>query len=425
MQSLFIVVSLAGAAYFLLLRPGFDFYSLAFFSSLVYFSPGFFGYDLLFHPLEPDTYAVFVVVLASVWVAGVLRPMRTPPAADAGGMVPQVAALAAGAVVAFVLWRYGFQSLFVPKTETPIPGAAFIGWRILSSLAVLYGLISRNRVVLALGGVCLLLMFFTADRTGVAMTLFAAAVEVIGRKGRISVLRGTRRFLLPLVLGLVLVWGGKAIHVAVQRSVRQDDVRIGLAVLSNPAALRMLTTRSEPFITVATLNEGLRRDYYIGPGHLVGVVYQLWPAPSMLGHKSNEFNTIFQADLFPGAPKNTLAYNPWAEAMFSGGWLLLLIYVAIYIAGLELANLAARASRAGVRGMGLLLGAYWAFYLHRNSMASILAYEKHIVYVGVIILGVSALLPRVAARVATAREPRTRLGADGGGEPALRQGGRA
>jgi hypothetical protein len=155
----------------------------------------------------------------------------------------------------------------------------------------------------------------------------------------------------------------------------------------------MLTSGSEPFLTQALLNRSIRRDLHTGPRHLVGVVYQLWPIPSMFGHPSNEFNDILQQRLFPGAPKNTLAYNFWAEALVSGGWLLLLVYVALYLAGIELANAGARSPSAARRGIWLLMGAYWAFYLHRNSLASIVAYEKQVLALGLLVLLGGWLLP--------------------------------
>ena len=43
MQVAFILTALVGATYFALARRRFDYFSLAFFSAIVYFLPGFFG----------------------------------------------------------------------------------------------------------------------------------------------------------------------------------------------------------------------------------------------------------------------------------------------------------------------------------------------------------------------------------------------
>jgi hypothetical protein len=357
-------------------------------------------------PIEPRTYGVFILVLACTALAGALRPPRPPRAVlEPHGFAPELSAVLVVLILLYVLATSGWQVLFVPKGDQTIGTASYVGWRVMASLATLYGVIARKRGVLLCGLVGLLLMFVASDRTAVAMAAAAAGVAVVGRRGRLPPLRAARAFILPGVVALVLVWGGKLMHVAIRESFRRQDTAIVTELLQNPVALRYVTTRSEPFLTQAILNQAIRRDWYIGPKHLVGVLYQPWPAPSMFGHPSNEFNTIFQARLFPTARKNTLAYNFWAEAMVSGGWLLLAIYIALYLVGIEAANAAARSTRLQWRGVGLLMGAYWTVYIQRNSLASILAYEKQVFILGLLLIGAAALIP-VGRRVRAAAAPR-------------------
>jgi len=404
MKALFVATFVSGLFYFLAVRRGLDFYTLAFVAAAIYFTPGLAGFDILSDPIEPKTYGVFLVVLGGLLAAGVARPPRAPlPLRDPVGYAPQVAAALAVAAVLYVLARSGVGMLFVPKREQEFSAGAFVAWRVLASLALVYGVLARRRGVLLCGGAALLVMFLASDRTAVAMAAAAVGVEIVGRRHGVPPLRAARGFILPMALAVVLVWGGKIMHVAIRESVRRNDFSMVSAVARDPRALRLLTVNSEPFLTQALLNQAVRQDLYIGPAHLVGAAYQLWPAPSMFGHPSNEFNNLVEKRLIPRANKNSVAYNFWAEAVVSGGWLLLLLFLALFLAGLEAANAAARSPHAGWRGVGLLMSAYWAVYIQRNSLASILAYEKQVFALGLLVLGAAALVP--VARRARAAVP--------------------
>ena len=76
MNIVFSIIALIGVLYFLVKKRQFDFFSLAFFSSLVYFLPGFFG--IVQHqagsgkyPVEiiTETYLVMILVMSSIVVA--------------------------------------------------------------------------------------------------------------------------------------------------------------------------------------------------------------------------------------------------------------------------------------------------------------------------------------------------------------------
>ena len=385
MRALFLLVFGLGLCYFVAVRRGTDFYTLAFASSAIYFSPGLAGYDATGDPLATETYAVFLLVLGALWVAGAVRPPRAlVPARETRGHAPAVVAALVLLALGLVLATSGVGALFRSKLDQDFVTPAPAIWRVTASLAVIYGVTTRRWGVLATGLLGLLLMFLASDRTAVAMTAAALGIEVVGRRRGVPPVRAARAFVVPLLVAIPLVWGGKLMHVAIRDAVQRGSLDHVAAIARDPAAQRMLTSGSEPFLTQALLNRSIRRDLHIGPRHLVGVVYQLWPVPSMFGHPSHEFNDILQERLFPTARKNTLAYNFWAEALVSGGWLLLLVYVALYLGGLELANAGARSPSAARRGIWLLMGAYWAFYLHRNALASIVAYEKQILALGLL-----------------------------------------
>lgn len=400
MQAIFILTALVGLVYFLGARRAFDFYSLAFLSSLVYFIPGFAGFDGFGTPLDPSTYVVFTTVLLAVLAAAVLQGSAPAPLPVQGSFAgPALVLGTAVVVVLFVLVVYGIDSLLVHKTDSGIPGGVYIMWRVTSSLTVLYGVLGRRRWVTWTGGVLLMLTFVASDRTALALTLFALVVHLLGARGRVRAISAARRLALPVLVGAVLVWTGKIVHAMINQAYQSDSVSAVQNVLDNPIATQMLFQRTEPFETQAILNETIRQKLRIGPEHLREVIYQLWPVPSSFGVSSTSFNDIVQAELFPDMRRHSMAYNFWAEALATGGWLLLGVYVMGYVGGLALFNRLARTRNTGWRGVMLLMGAYWAFYIHRNSLASIVAYEKFTLYIaGVLLLLAAAWASRSHSR---------------------------
>lgn len=394
MQVVFIAVSLAGAAWFLAARRRVDLFTVAFFSSVIYFIPGYVGYDLFLSPLDPRAYVIFTAVLLGVWGAAALfsRQGLMPPPRPAG-IEAAVLTLVAAAVVAFVLVTYGYGVLLRHKTLAPIPAAVSIAWRVTASLAFVIACVGRNWRTAAVSGTLLFIMFVASDRTAVAMVTLALGLEGFRRYGAIRLGPWLRRAWLPGIAAVVMLWGGKVIHISVQLAYREGSISAARDFLYSPYVRNMLLVRSEPFNTQSLLNATLQNDLRVGPGHLVDLPQMLWIAPSMFGYSSAAFNDAAQA-LFPAVRRRSMAYNFWAEGVASGGWLAFAFYLLVYLAGLWGMERLSQTRHGGWRGVWLLMGAYWAFYIQRNSLASIVTYEKQILYIGAAVVLAVALLPR-------------------------------
>jgi hypothetical protein len=406
MQVVFILVSLAGAAWFLFARRRVDLFTMAYFASVVYFIPGYAGFDLFLSPLDPRMYTIFSLVLAGVWLSAALyrRQALSPPPRE-GGAESWALTLAAVVVVAFVLTQYGYAVLLQHKSLSPIPGPVSIAWRVTCSLGFVIACTSRQWRAAAVSGALLMLMFVASDRTAVAMVMVALGVEGFRRYGAIRLGPRLRRAWLPGIAALVLLWGGKIIHVSIQAGYREGSVAAAVEFLRTPGVGDMLLVRSEPFNTQSLLNATLQNDLEVGPEHLLDLPFMLWIAPSMFGYSSAAFNDAAQ-EFFPQIRRRSMAYNFWAEGFASGGWAVFALYLLTYVAGIWALDRLSQTRSAGWRGIWLLMGAYWAFYVHRNSMASIITYEKHVFYVGAAVMLVVALLPRTRESPRPAAPPR-------------------
>lgn len=381
--------------YFVGLRKRFDMFSLGFCCTAVYFLPGVVGYDLR-GPLVLETYYVFCAVLLSIVASAlvsdhVFRSQDEYPEIELRGGIGGITSALALMVTLFILAKHGIGALLVPKTESGIAGVTYIIWRTSASLALIFGVLSGRRGGQLVGAACLLLMFVGHDRTALALTFLAILVHLLRSAHGQPIMAVVRRWIVPATAVALLIWFGKPIHAGIQSWYRTGSWSAFIDVLT---AQRVVLAGTEPFAIQLLLNTIIKEHFYIGPNHLVGVLYQLWPVPSMFGHNSSAFNELMQATLFPEARSHSMAYNYWGEGIASGGWIMLTGFIVLYVGGLALFNRLLHVRHLGWRGIALLMGAYWAFYIHRNSLASIVTFERHIFYIGVMVIAVSAILPR-------------------------------
>lgn len=398
---LFTITSLAVLSFFLF-RKGFDIYSLAAFSALIYFVPGFFGYDLWRNPIVDETYAVMITVMLSIMgytvVVDRLSSRTLAPAVDKYDRIGHYYLALAVAVSAFVVVVYGIESLLVHKSRSGIPGGVYIVWRVVTSLLLVYAVASKRRSLIIGGMLAMALTFIASDRTGIALSMLAIALIVLGQSYSRRLITVIWKYVPWLAIGGALIVFGKFLFVSIH--VFNSPAGIdGVKRLWNSASWENYVYNSEPFVTQAILNETIKQDFFVGPDHLVGVLFQVWPVPSMFGYSSGVFNEIFQPVLFPSTVSASsswgLAYNYWGEALAAGGWLMLFTFICIYLVGLTLINAVIKSEVIAFRSLGALMGAYWAFYIHRNSIGSIITYERHIIYIFIIIFIAVYVLPRL------------------------------
>src|SRR5688572_24465517 len=114
-HQLFFAVVALGVLYFAFRKRRFDFFAVAFLSSMVYFMPGFIGFAVaprtpanLPIPLriEPETYAVMITVLSAVLLSAIAFDALFKHAAPVGvlpGASDAVVSVTAIAVIAFVM----------------------------------------------------------------------------------------------------------------------------------------------------------------------------------------------------------------------------------------------------------------------------------------------------------------------------------
>jgi hypothetical protein len=400
---LFWLIALAGAAYFLFVPRRVDFYTVGYFGSTIYFLPGFLGHTLSVPtivagirvrypiPLLNGTYAVMLAVLVAVVVAAIVRDtaprlVRPLPTLSGTRYLPHALVALAGVFLARDIAVLGAALLAKKAQLWGDLGLGFLIWTHAASIATVCAYAARKRW-LAAAGVCLLVAnLVIGNRTAPALTVVAVLGLRLSSAGRLRFVPDRWAYL-PVVTGIGLFFFlAKGLYTAVKSGG-------ALGILDRPLSITQALYYSEPFLTTLTLNEVLAQQFHIGFDHTRGLPYQLMVVPSYFGVSSRAFNEAFQPVLFPTA-RFGMAYSIWAEAMAAGGAIFLVCVILAYVAGLGVASWGIRSKDAATRAQAALMGSYWAFYIHRNSIATELTFERHLVY----LFGAGWLASRVFTR---------------------------
>lgn len=400
MQALFYIVSLSGLLYFLIARRKFDFYSLAYFSAIIYFIPGFFG-TTTYHvssawsesDIHPETYCIMLVVMASICFSALIstytckfsQPSWMPPARNCTTWI----ALVIGFVGLTGLLAFSDGDLF--QAEKTLIMDSLGRWHILFYTAATLGLALayalKQKIMFMVFLLLLLFNVYLGFRSPFAIGGISVLLLWLSSRGPTRLLSNSWRLIIILVPFALFMFGYKVVAFAIRAGMWD----IAMQTLSNPDTYFFMITRSEPFLTQHTLNEIVSSRFTTSMVHVYHSFYQLlFLAPDM-GAKAVTFNSLYQPVLFPEVDYG-LAANIWGQMWSAGGWALLVTFIIFYNLILALGNWVLSAHSVILRAGLAPAFCYWAFYLHRNELNYAINLEKRQILLFFVILMIVSLL---------------------------------
>jgi hypothetical protein len=393
LHAFFIVIAACGALYFGLVRRIFDFFALAYFSALVYFLPGFFGYasylaetgSWVETDLAAETYGVFIVVMVSVLLTSAAVPRRL-----ARSCPLRPTELDAAALRILMLMTVAGAGLLVTTSWSAISGAeklqvldALGRWHIIFYSSAMAGLVLSYllRRVGAFAFFCAALAFDVYIGLRVALVIGAIAVLLLylNDRGAMRLFYAGRTGI--LIAGALAVVALGLAHVSF--ALKSGDFDAVLETLSAPDFLLQSLTHSEPFVIQNNLNEVILSRFATEPDHVLAAFVSLIPFSPEMGVEIVLFGDTMQAALFPRMEFG-LASNIWAQMWSAGGWVLLFAFVAAFNVVLLLANRVFSIESPSARAALVVCLVFWAFYLHRNDLTYTFSLMKRpLIVVGV------------------------------------------
>jgi hypothetical protein len=398
MQLIFIVVVTTGLLYFLLRKRKFDFYSIAFLSACVYFLPGFVGYTLMPTKtsmeipvdLENETYMVMIAVLVLILCGGVVFDFcRTREAISLRLKGTDRSAMwAVGiALMGYILLLGTAGEIILFDDKSTMMMEAVNRWYVVGSTAAPLGavlsFVFRKRFLLGVSMALLLFDVYIGFRTSFAVAMIAIFVLWLGRHGthRFAIRNWKIGFAGLIVAFFLFLY--KQLFVVVKLGMWDFIVDR----VQDPDLYITAIGMSEPFTTQVILNEVIVQRFEVGISHLKESLYQFALFSPELGVKPISFNDLFQPTLFATDMEYGMANNIWAEMWSSGGWPLLLAFIAAFVLILGIGSYLTRASDPTFAAGAAVCFSYWAFYIHRNDLAYQINLEKRVILVWAICVG--------------------------------------
>lgn len=376
-QIAYVSIILIGTLLFAMQRSRANVWWVAFYSAAIYTMPVSFNVDKFGNTLHQDAMLMMCFVLVAMLPPAVMSRSRSQVgerAAHPSRIFVTMAVLVALIVFVALPFIYDFGVFQRHKSESGVSGYYYVAWRISASVAVLACVLSgRNRLALV-AALPLFGSLLAGDRTAVGLTLIALCWFGFSA-GRLTAPRAIIAVLMVGAVALFLFFGktfqaqwSTGTFVSLQDlagTVYEDGVQ---AVVG-----------TEPFVTFGVLNALVKRPLVPPDSVVISAIAQMFPVPSYIGFESTAFNDFFQPRLFPAHVPRSLAYSYWGEGYVRGGWFGFLGFLFFYMIVLRFFEGLTARSHLWLKIIGFLGGAYWAFYVHRNSMASLLAYERQIV----------------------------------------------
>lgn len=380
MQTLFFILAAYGLFFFTVQRTTFDFVAAGFFGQLIYFMPGFYGYvaSPYFTWIEPsipiaaETYAVWSFAFAATIVTGYLyRPAlqsRWPELRTSDGFdIVLIFVIVASFVAELIV---GQGAILSPDKLEILEGTNrfFLLFAAASQMGAVAFLVQRKWVKASVPIAAILFLLYAGFRNDLALAMIAVATYVANRRGLWTLVKA--RYLVPMLSLVLVLFAYKGILVS-YRAGRWD---ILYTMLGSDDYVSKAFLGSEPFITQAILNEVVIRQLTMPATDILYSMIAAIPFfVPLVGLENVDVAFAFQEQLFPNLTYG-VASNIYANFYATLGVVGIALFVIVHCWSLvTVSNVMAKAGNPVVRLGVLALGAFLAFYVHRNDLANSLS----------------------------------------------------
>ncbi len=398
MRYLFYILCVVGTGYYLIQKRSFDFFTLAFVSAMIYFSPGFSG--LVLNPYDTDQtmplydlcYTVYCLVLASN-IAGAYCydhyieiynwGRREKPTSSYYCLVAFVIALV-GIGMSLLKhgdWYWHRNEISKGDLQAMLNAEAdrwSVCWEMGALLLAITAFIERKLWYSCLAwGLLGLDLWLGGNRSTAVFALIAMFCVRLGNTprqlGRYFFSRKYYWKILLMTCVGFLFFVSKLLLPLLQAN--RMDLFEEIYPSWNDILFHTFVT-GEPAGIQANLSETLRQNISTDVYHPIDVAAQLSIGGDWLGMDSKS-NYLDQQDLFPDLPYG-IAYNIWGDVWASVGWAGLVGFVWLYHLVIALGCVLLRCTQGFGLGVTAVFFSIWAFYIHRNNLLFQLYLQKRV-----------------------------------------------
>lgn len=423
LQSAFIFIAVFGCLYFFLRKRRFDYISLGFFSSIVYFMPLFFGYTRGTTPnsimaVAPTVYGIGIALLTILVITGELGTYSVPQGDKTGVHLKPIRAgerlsLLFLAVLSYLslaatIWTAGADLASPDKSQMMDDLSRFHVLMVFSGLmGVIWSFLRGFYGYIILFSLVIVFDIYLGFRMGAGIAFVAIVTTALFYQGKRSLTETAfknRKLSIIAICGIAFLFVYKRLYILI-KSGYWDLV---LSRIFDSGTYKTAILKSEPFGTQSILNKIVKEEFSTDGSYLLRNIYQVVPFSNEIGSDYDSFNAIFQPALFPKMPGG-MAGNWWAEWFAAFSWIGLALGIFIYVGGLYIFSyLHGRfAKSTSLSVLISISGTFFAFYIHRNEINYFITLEKRVLWLWLLIVGAGALLKVAAGRRGQALARRT------------------
>src|SRR5690554_5760327 len=384
-------------------RPSreFDFLSIAFVSQQIYFSPMIFqafgfcgGYGCYLYKVSIiGMVLVFVIAFFSMLSQRErARRIVIRPEPRAGVFLFFCMALSLLGLFLLVL-KSGGKVFFLPKREImKFISYDYIVWVFSATVGMVFSVRTRSNKWLVFFLLLLLVSFYIGFRSPLAISFIASLVIVSQREGLNLRRIGLRYFLLIILIGLAFF-----LYKGFYSAIKMGNYDVLKDRIFSLDYYLFIFQSSEPVVNLSILSNVVESDLYIGPSDLLRILTIATLFMEELFQGFGNFNSVIQP-LFYSDISGGVGSNIWAYWYAVAGWGGLLFFIFFYGFSLWWLSWLHRSSGLYVSSLVAYLGAYWAFYIHRNDLIYQLSLERRVLIIFSLIYLVSVLFSNITNR---------------------------
>ncbi|MEX0382537.1 hypothetical protein V6X02_04280 [Spiribacter sp. 1M153] len=374
---IFYLVAFSGLLYFSIKKRTPDGFLLAFFSALVYFLPGFFGYvNEPYAPnfreaveIEAEVYVIYIMVLlgllasAGIW-DHMFKPIKPFPifSGEKTPVLDGVMMVILLSLLVVVAPSYS-DTIFSDDKHIMMRDLPYLHkfFMLYAGLAGILFLIKKRYWLVLLCVAVLAWDIYVGFRSRAAFFVIAAVLVWVYSLGPTRLLSQWRAGAVGLTIA-VFFFNYKNVY----GDVKRGDYARAIDRFFSLDGLSASVLRSEPFTIQATLNRIVRESFVI-PGRVIfDQAVAIFPFSRSMGASVEKFNDKFQQELFPDLTFG-MAANWWAYWLAGLGWAGVFLGFAILILGCLFVNILLRSNSLILSAMGAMVASLWLFYIHRND----------------------------------------------------------
>lgn len=407
---LFYLVNFIGLSYFLFKKRTFDFFSLTFFSQLIYFIPGFFGTtnytidrSIIENVIVDGTYVililfvVFLLLFTFIYDHSKFSFYDRNKTYKVNSIISEMMIAISLLTLASIILTNGLLFFKLEKIDLmEYVSSNLLLMETTASIAIVVAFLEKKKFILLLGFGILFIDIFIGFRFAFVISLVAILFIYTNNLGKIRLINFWKFGLLMFFLAYFVILIKQFLY----------GFKFGFSdySLQQFQTLEFYTNaliHSEPFVIMSILNEVVKNNFTIQLDNIL-VVLKIFPfMESIFNLETVNYNQLFQPVLFPYVNYG-MANSIFAQFFSIGGYLFVIWFIFIYFCILFLGNSYLLYSKYS-KSIVVLLFSMQAFYIYRNDLLYQITLEKKYLVIFLIALLLNYLLKNVVIELSKKR----------------------